>query len=133
MEANFNLPKNDIEDRRFPYRQLQGSLLWVARATRPDISYAVSYTSQFCNCYGEKHFNALIRILQYLYTTKDKKLTYIKDAPAVSISIKAYILGQRLGPQHLGSQIVHRDCHFPQQCTHQLVSQEAKRRFDLIL
>jgi hypothetical protein len=38
MEANFNLPKNDIEDRRFPYRQLQGSLLWIARATRPDIS-----------------------------------------------------------------------------------------------
>src|SRR6266702_715480 len=36
---------------RTPYCSLIGSLMYIAVATRPDISYAVGRLSTFCNCY----------------------------------------------------------------------------------
>ncbi len=36
---------------RTPYCSLIGSLMYIAVATRPDISYAVGHLSAFCNCY----------------------------------------------------------------------------------
>ena len=74
MEQHLNLPKQDTFDSNLPFRSLLGSLLWLARGTRPDISFAVSYMSQFANCYGEQHFAALRRVLKYLISTKGKKL-----------------------------------------------------------
>eukprot|EP00959_Pyramimonas_sp_CCMP1952_P100268 2096980-Pyramimonas_sp.AAC.1 len=45
------------------YLSIFGSLLWIARGTRPDISFVVAYLSQqFCNRYSEEHFKALIRV-----------------------------------------------------------------------
>jgi len=74
LAENINLNKLETFDPQLPYRNLLGSLLWLARGTRPDISYAVSYLSQFCNCYGEEHFTAARRVLKYLIATKEKKL-----------------------------------------------------------
>jgi hypothetical protein len=56
-----------------------GSLLWIARATRPDILYAVIYLARFSACYEEAHFAAAKRIIRYLVTTVDRKLTYRKQ------------------------------------------------------
>ena len=35
------------EDSSYPFRELIGSLMYLAVATRPDITYAVNYLSQF--------------------------------------------------------------------------------------
>jgi transposase InsO family protein len=54
-----------------PYPQLIGSLLWVSQCTRPDISFAVNRLSQFLRDPSESHWQAGLRILNYLITTKD--------------------------------------------------------------
>ena len=75
MEKNLNLTKNSEKDPKLPYRQLLGQLLWIARCTRPDILFAVQYLSQFAHCAGREHWTALIRVLRYLKTTINNKLT----------------------------------------------------------
>ena len=74
MLSDLNLDKLDDCDTTLPYRSLLGSLLWIARCTRPDVYFAVNYLSQFNNCYGQAHFTAAKRVLKYLICTKTKKL-----------------------------------------------------------
>jgi hypothetical protein len=59
---------------KLPYRSLIGCLLYLAIATRPDISYAVQQFSQFLDCFSFVHWNAAIRLVRYLKGTRDLKL-----------------------------------------------------------
>jgi hypothetical protein len=65
-----------------PYRQLCGALLWIARMTRPDISYAVRNVCAYAHCPGPRHWQAAMRILKYLKGTADYTLPYrgVKDS-----------------------------------------------------
>jgi hypothetical protein len=51
------------------YCQIIGSLMYLASATRPDISFAVSKLSRFVSNLGDTHWNALERVLRYLKGT----------------------------------------------------------------
>lgn len=53
-----------------PYRELIGSLNYVAVATRPDIAYAVGRLASFLDCYQPDHWSAAIRVLRYLKGTR---------------------------------------------------------------
>ena len=55
-----------------------GSLLWLTRGTRPDLAFPVTYLAQFSNCYGEVHFKAAMRVLEYAYNTKLRQLVFVK-------------------------------------------------------
>ena len=97
MEKGLSLEPSAVCDASLPYRELLGSLLWVARCTRPDIMYAVIYLSRFSACYDSQHFAALKRILRYLVTTIDRGLTYApkligkaEKASRVLVEIKMY-------------------------------------------
>lgn len=57
-----------------PFSSLVGGLLWVAQCSRPDISFPVNRLSQFLQNPSLEHWNAAVRILQYLKQTKDLKL-----------------------------------------------------------
>lgn len=57
-----------------PYNQLIGALLWVAQCTRPDILFAVNRLSQHLRDPSEGHWHAVVRILNYLVTTKNMAL-----------------------------------------------------------
>jgi transposase InsO family protein len=59
---------------RTPYRELVGSLNYIAVATRPDIAYAVGRLASFLDCYRPEHWSAAIRILRYLKGTRDLQL-----------------------------------------------------------
>ena len=48
-----------------PYWPLVGSLMYLAVATRLDISYAVGRLSSFLDCYRPEHWAAAIRVLRY--------------------------------------------------------------------
>lgn len=61
-----------------PYRELVGSLTYLALTTRPDISFAASSLGQFNNCYGKSHWTAAKRVLRYLKGTIDLGLCYSK-------------------------------------------------------
>lgn len=54
-----------------PYRQLIGSLMYLAVGTRPDISFIVNNLSQFLEQPSNEHWRAAKRVLKYLQSTKD--------------------------------------------------------------
>lgn len=59
-----------------PFKEAVGSLLYAAQATRPDIAYAVNMVSQFCSDPGQRHWEAVKRILRYLRGTTEARLEY---------------------------------------------------------
>ena len=59
-----------------PYRELIGTLLWIANGTRPDISYAVGTLAKYTNNPAELHWHALLRVLGYLAKTVDYCIRY---------------------------------------------------------
>ena len=59
-----------------PYRELIGSLMYAAVATRPDIAHAITALSQFLENHGRAHWQAAQRVLKYLKGTADFGLTY---------------------------------------------------------
>ncbi|GFW95223.1 uncharacterized protein TNCV_314261 [Trichonephila clavipes] len=58
------------------YQELIGELLYLANRTRPDISFVMSYLSQFNHNPEKRHYNLAKRVLRYLMGSKDKKLFY---------------------------------------------------------
>ena len=69
-----------------PYRELVGALMYLACATRPDISHAVGEVARFVSNPGMDHWQAVVKICRYLSGTKDYGLHFdgnIKDASQV--------------------------------------------------
>ena len=64
------------------YQSMVGSLLYVAVATRPDISQAVGAVSKYCSNPNEAHLTAVKRIFRYLKGTIDLGLKYEKSDTA---------------------------------------------------
>jgi hypothetical protein len=58
------------------YSQINGSLMYLATATRPDISFVVSKLSQFVSNPGDDHWHALERVLRYLKGTMSLGIHY---------------------------------------------------------
>ncbi|CAH2099425.1 unnamed protein product [Euphydryas editha] len=79
IEYNLKLDKSDNIEKQFPYQHLLGSLMYLSVLTRPDISFSISYLSQFNNCFTAVHWKHAKRILKYLKKIKSYGLMYIKD------------------------------------------------------
>ena len=60
--------------RNVPYREAIGSLMYTALGTCPDISFAVSFLTQFMQNPGRPHWEVLKHVFRYLKGTKDLKL-----------------------------------------------------------
>ncbi|KAK3005686.1 hypothetical protein RJ639_016550 [Escallonia herrerae] len=60
------------------YQRLVRRLIYLSH-TRPDIAYVISVVSQFMHAPGEKHMNAVYKILRYLKGTPGKGLLFSKD------------------------------------------------------
>ena len=81
------LAANDVIDARpdgvkfdyFEYAGLLGSLLYIARMTRPDILAAVVQMCQFQSAPRRYHFRRLLNILRYLANTRDYVYLVRKD------------------------------------------------------
>ncbi|XP_036327398.1 secreted RxLR effector protein 161-like [Rhagoletis pomonella] len=63
-----------------PYQQAIGFIMYDAKISRPDISFAVSALCRYNTNYGRAHWTAVKRVLRYLKGTIDLKLTYRKDS-----------------------------------------------------
>lgn len=79
METNLKLEKAENCESNIKYRNLIGALLYISSSTRPDISYSVNYLSRYQNSYSVTHWKYVLRILKYLYLTKDLKLHYKRN------------------------------------------------------
>jgi hypothetical protein len=71
LRKNEGLGKDQLR-----YSQIIGSLMYLASATRPDISYAVSRLSRYMTNPGDAHWQALERVMRYLKGTLDHGLHY---------------------------------------------------------
>jgi hypothetical protein len=58
------------------YSQIIGSLMYLASATRPDISFAVSKLSRFVSNPGDDHWKAIERVMCYLKGTMNYEIHY---------------------------------------------------------
>ena len=67
--------KGETKD-QLRYSQIIGSLMYLASATRPDISFSVSKLSRFVSNPGDVHWHALERIMRYLKGTASYGLHY---------------------------------------------------------
>lgn len=76
MKVGLKIEKSENCETETKYRNLIGALLYISSATRPDISFAVNYLSRFQNNYDQTHFQYALRILKYLYLTKELNLVY---------------------------------------------------------
>lgn len=77
MEYRLRLEKGIEENRTSkPYRELVGCLMYVTLTSRPDLSAAVNYYSQFQSCPTHEHWTHLKRVLRYLKGTLDHGLQY---------------------------------------------------------
>lgn len=66
------------ETKNFPYRELIGCLMYIMLGSRPDLSFCVSYFSQFQNSYCDEHWNHLKHVLRYLKLTENYCLKFTK-------------------------------------------------------
>nr|AAX96807.1 retrotransposon protein, putative, Ty1-copia sub-class [Oryza sativa Japonica Group]ABA92798.1 retrotransposon protein, putative, Ty1-copia subclass [Oryza sativa Japonica Group] len=71
LRKNKRIARNQLE-----YSQIIGSLMYLASATRPDISFAVSKLSRFTSNPGDDHWRALERVMRYLKGTMELGLHY---------------------------------------------------------
>ncbi|GFT35782.1 retrovirus-related Pol polyprotein from transposon TNT 1-94 [Trichonephila clavipes] len=71
------------------YQELIGELLYLANRTRPDISFVMSYLSQFNHNLEKRHYNLAKRVLRYLMGSKDKKLFYENEFGILNASSDA--------------------------------------------
>jgi hypothetical protein len=69
---------------KLPYQALLGSLIYCAK-TRPDAAFAISDAARFMSCWTAVHFNAAMRILRYLYTTRERCIHIKPDTSAVKL------------------------------------------------
>ena len=79
MDLNVRLMADDGHSKltdKVKYQSMVGSLLYVAIATRPDISQAVGAVSKYNAEPSEAHLTAVKRILRYLKGTIDLSLQY---------------------------------------------------------
>lgn len=65
-------------DQTLPYRELIGSLLYLAIGTRPDIAYSIGVLSRYVAFYDTEHWEAALHVLRYLRGTANHGLTYKK-------------------------------------------------------
>lgn len=81
--------KKGVEQQRTtkPYRELIGCLMYASLTTRPDLSAAVNYFSQFQSCPNEEHWVHLKRMLRYIKGTMDVGLVYKADSEAQLVEI----------------------------------------------
>ena len=85
------LPKTEAEceiAKKLPFRQLVGALIYVTK-TRPDVSFNVSDVARFMSNWGKPHFLAAMRILRYLYSTRDKTLVLSPSSDPLSVTVYA--------------------------------------------
>lgn len=71
-DAGISQPLADIND----YRSLVGALLYVSVNSRPDVAASMSILGQKVSSPTQADWSAAKRVLKYLYTTRDRKLTF---------------------------------------------------------
>jgi len=82
-----------------PYRELIGSLLWVSKGTRPDVSYPVNTLTKFTSNPGLIHWRAALRVLGLLNATRNYCIRNAQQIHLNNISSSGFMRG--ILPNHI--------------------------------
>lgn len=107
--SKLDCPKTDAETRemiKYPYRSVLGCLSFISNRTRPDISYAVNILSQFQSNPGIPHWNGLLKLLGYVFQTRNLKLKLSCVKPYIITYSDADFAANRDDRTSLGGQLV---------------------------
>ncbi|GBM99699.1 Retrovirus-related Pol polyprotein from transposon RE1 [Araneus ventricosus] len=102
------------------FQTLIGELLYLANRTRPDISFAVTYLSQFCQTPEQKHLKLAKKILRYLKVTKEKILVYSNKFECINASSDASWGNAENGKSFSGSVLMLGDSLVTWKCNKQI-------------
>ena len=72
---------DDLADKKL-YQEIVGSLIYVMRPTRPDLSFIVTKLSQYMS---NIQFNMAKHVLRYLKGTLEQKLTFTKSKEGINL------------------------------------------------
>jgi len=72
-------PEKQKEMKAYPYRELVGKLLYLAIATRPDITYVIGVLCRFVENPGLEHWHTAKQVLWYLKGTTHMQLVYSRS------------------------------------------------------
>ncbi|KAE8912640.1 hypothetical protein PF003_g3708 [Phytophthora fragariae] len=90
MDKGTILYKRSEEDEAagdVPYRQAVGALMYLARVTRPDISFAVNQVAAHASNPSKAHWIAVKNILRYIEGSKQLGIIYRRDPDAPRVSV----------------------------------------------
>lgn len=107
--SKLDCPKTDEETRemaKYPYRSVLGCLSFICNRTRPDISYAVNILSQFQSNPGIPHWQGLLKLLGYVFQTKNLMLKLSCTKPQIITYSDADFAANRDDRTSLGGQLV---------------------------
>lgn len=76
MEVGLKINQDEETLTNVPYRELIGSLMYLATISRPDIAYSTGFLSRYMNYPTPTLWKAAKRVLRYLKQTKEKGLVY---------------------------------------------------------
>ncbi len=65
------------------YQKKTGSALFTAITTQPDVAFAVARLTRYNHNPGEAHHKAIDRVIQYLYSTRDRAIRLGDSAAGV--------------------------------------------------
>lgn len=74
-----SLSEEDEDATGKPFREVVGSLMWIANQSHPDISNAVRAVVRHSPATKMKHWNAAVKVLKYLRETSGLGLMFIKS------------------------------------------------------
>nr|CAI5831807.1 unnamed protein product [Callosobruchus analis] len=79
MQPKLQLVESNGTDEKLPFKELLGSLMYIMLGSRPDLSFCVTYFSQFQSRYSSEHWYYLKHTLHYLKCTEHFGLIYKKN------------------------------------------------------
>ncbi|KAE9166832.1 hypothetical protein PF004_g29031 [Phytophthora fragariae] len=74
---------------KVPYRQVVGCLLYLARVTRPDLSFSINQLARHCSKPRKAAWDAAKHVLRYLHHTKRARLELSPAEESVSLATDA--------------------------------------------
>ena len=81
----FKSQNSNMNMTEVPYRELSGSLLYLANTVRPDISFTMGLLFRFLESTEPQHWNAAKHVLRYLKKTRTMGITYSKSSKKQAI------------------------------------------------
>lgn len=69
------------------YMQGVGSLMYLAIGTQPDLLFAVGVLSCYNSNPGKSHFEQLLHVMKYLWTTRNMMLCYSPSSVGTTLSL----------------------------------------------